>query len=111
MKLIFMSVKALSNKRPLTEWLYKQGMYGCMGRRVEAIPCYNLRRSGSPDGTKRDTVTNEIHRRLKNASRELETVRINKILKSYMDDIELSGYSFQRSEEIHVAALKGYKKI
>ena len=36
-----------------------------------ANKCPNLMRSGLPEGSKRATVTNEIHRRLKNTSREL----------------------------------------
>ena len=71
----------------------------------------NLMRSGLPEGSKRATVTNEIHRHLKNTSRELETSIVSKILREYMDELERGGYPIKWREEVLYAALIGYKRM
>ena len=71
----------------------------------------NLMRSGLPEGSKRATVTNEIHRRLKNTSRELETSIVSKILREYMDELERGGYPIKWREEVLYSALIGYRRM
>ena len=47
----------------------------------------NLNRAGLPESTKVFTAVNEIHRRLKNTSRELQTTEIETVLKDYMTEL------------------------
>ena len=47
----------------------------------------NLNRAGLPESTKISTAVNEIHRRLKNTSRELQTNEIESVLKEYMTEL------------------------
>ena len=52
-----------------------------------ANKCPNLMRSALPEGSKRAIVTNKIHRRLKNTSRELGDQVITEVLKEYMGEL------------------------
>ena len=68
-------------------------------------------RSGLPESSKRATVTNEIHRRIKNTSRELEDGRITSVLTDYMSELAQGGYPLKWREEVLRAAIIGYRKI
>ena len=76
-----------------------------------ANKCPNLYKSGIPDGSKRATASNEILRRLKNTSRELEDDTITSILKEYMSELALGGYPEIWRVEILRAAITGYKRL
>ena len=57
-----------------------------------ANKCPNLQKSGIPEGSKRATASQEILRRLKNTSRELEPSIINNVLQDYMGELAMGGY-------------------
>ena len=76
-----------------------------------ANKCPNLMRSGLPESSKRATVTNEIHSRIKNTSRELEDDRITAVLTDYMSELAQGGYPLKWREEVLRAAIIGYRKI
>ena len=65
----------------------------------------------APEGSKRSFVANEILRRLKNTSRELNDNHIADILKDYMGELAMGGYPPAWREEVLQATLIGYKRI
>ena len=71
----------------------------------------NLNRAGLPESTKISTAVNEIHRRLKNTSRELETHETETVLREYMTELRWGGYPQVWREEVLGSAIKGYIKL
>ena len=57
-----------------------------------ADKCSLRSNSGIPEGTKVNTCSQEVIRRLKNTSRELEHSEIEKVLKDYMTELEHGGF-------------------
>ena len=71
----------------------------------------NRYQAGIPEGSKVATCTQEVLRRLKNTSRDLEDHHIEEILQEYFQELRESGYPQALREEILRSASKGYAKI
>ena len=71
----------------------------------------NLFRGGIPLGSKIATGTQEVIRRLKNTSRELEPCRIEEILSNYMQELREGGYPLEIRMEMLNSGIKGYTKM
>ena len=64
-----------------------------------------------PESMKVATTTNEIQRRMRNTSRDLPHQVLDQVLKNYMDELKLGGYSHQWRVNALDAATKGFCKI
>ena len=71
----------------------------------------NLERSASPEGQIVSTATQEVIRRFKTTSRDLDHKFIEKIIKDYMEDLKNGGCSLQWRMNILEAAGSGYEKM
>ena len=76
-----------------------------------ANKCGNLKRSGLPEQQKFNTAVQEVLRRLKNTSRELLVSEYKVVLKDYMGELAMGGYSHQWRSEVLLRAVKGFARI
>ena len=68
--------------------------------------------SAMPEGIKRETITNELLRRLANVSQNHPTTRANTVVavNEYMHSMKISGYSEKTRRGTCLAAFKGFEK-
>ena len=71
----------------------------------------NLKTPGLPEGSKFNTAVEEVMRRFKNCSRELPINHINGVIKDYMGETSIGGYSLAWRQKVLGAARKGYCRI
>ena len=76
-----------------------------------ANKCGNLERSGLPEQQKFNTAVQQVLRRLKNTSRELSVSEYEIVLKDYMGELAMGGYSLQWRSEVLSSAVKGFARI
>ena len=76
-----------------------------------ANKCPILRRSGLPEGSKKNTAVQEVIRRLKNTSRELGIQDIEPILIEYMSELAMGGYTHTWRMDVLQAGIKGYSRM
>ena len=69
--------------------------------------------SGSPlpEGTKVATATQEILRRLKASSLDIEQREMEEILITLMDDLNTIGYSEEWREKVLMSSMVGYMRL
>ena len=71
----------------------------------------NKESNGLPEKTKISTVINEVLRRCKNTSRNLDDHYLENVLKDYMAELKEGGYPKSWRMEILQSALKGYARF
>ena len=71
----------------------------------------NLFRGGIPLGSKIATGTQEVIRRLKNTSREIDHNTVKDIIMEYMRELREGGYPKNIREEILNSGFKGYARM
>ena len=83
----------------------------CFFKKPMASTRNNLNRGGLPKSSKVATAVNEVLRRLKNTSRELEDTVVEDVIKDYMTELRWGEYPLEFRINTLNSAFKGYAKI
>ena len=70
-----------------------------------------MKTSALPEKTKISSLSNDLMRRMKNVSEDLDQKTRNEVVDAYAKRLILSGYKQEQVREIVVAGLKGYEKV
>ena len=71
----------------------------------------NRQESAAPDGQKFATVSQEIIRRCKNTSRDLDPRELEKTIKEYMDELISGGYNKEFRIKVLKSAMTGFLRM
>ena len=74
-------------------------------------PLTILQCSAMPEGMKVATMANEVKRRLKLSSTELDQEESEEVLKTYMEELSAMGYSESWRTNVLRSAITGYTQV